>query len=99
MLIFVLFGEQLLRLFTDQIPLIVQAKPYLLWIIVAPVINVACLHLGRYFSGCDRFQGTAEFCRAVNRTLSDCCLLADAVWQSRVMVCVDRDFWSPEAYP
>ena len=41
MLIFVLFGEQLLRLFTDQIPLIVQAKPYLLWIIVAPVINVA----------------------------------------------------------
>ena len=41
MLIFVLFGEQLLRLFTDQIPLIVQAKPYLLWITVAPVINVA----------------------------------------------------------
>ena len=41
MLIFVLFGEQLLRLFTDQKPLIVQAKPYLIWIIVAPVINIA----------------------------------------------------------
>ncbi len=41
MLIFVLFGEHLLRLFTDQKPLIVQAKPYLIWIIVAPVINVA----------------------------------------------------------
>ena len=41
MLIFVLFGEQLLHLFTDQIPLIEQAKPYLIWIIVAPVVNVA----------------------------------------------------------
>ena len=41
MLIFVLFGNQLLRLFTDQIPLIEQAEPYLIWIIVAPVINVA----------------------------------------------------------
>ena len=41
MLIFVLFGEQLLRFFTDQKPLIAQAKPYLIWIIVAPVINVA----------------------------------------------------------
>ena len=41
MLIFVLFGELLLHLFTDQIPLIAQAKPYLIWIIVAPVVNVA----------------------------------------------------------
>ena len=41
MLIFVLFGEQFLRLFTDQMLLIEQAKPYLIWIIVAPVINVA----------------------------------------------------------
>ena len=41
MLIFVLFGEPLLHLFTDQIPLIEQAKPYLIWIIVASVINVA----------------------------------------------------------
>lgn len=40
MLIFLSFGEQLLRLFTDQKPLIAQAKPYLIWIIVAPVINV-----------------------------------------------------------
>ena len=41
MLIFMLFGERLLHLFTDQLPLIAQAKPYLIWIIVAPVINVA----------------------------------------------------------
>ena len=41
MLIFVLFGEWLLHLFTDQMPLIEQAKPYLIWIIVASVVNVA----------------------------------------------------------
>jgi len=41
MLIFLLFGARLLHLFTDQVPLIAQAKPYLIWIIVAPVVNVA----------------------------------------------------------
>lgn len=41
MLIFVIFGEPLLHLFTDQMPLIEQAKPYLIWIIVASVVNVA----------------------------------------------------------
>lgn len=41
MLIFVLFGEPSLHLFTDQMPLIEQAKPYLIWIIVASVVNVA----------------------------------------------------------
>ena len=41
MLIFLIFGEQLLHLFTDQIPLITQAKSYLIWIIVAPIVNVA----------------------------------------------------------
>ncbi len=41
MLIFVLFGETLLHLFTNQVPLIERAKPYLIWIIVAPVVNVA----------------------------------------------------------
>ncbi len=41
MLIFVIFGEQLLRLFTNKAPLIAQAKPYLIWIIVAPIVNVA----------------------------------------------------------
>ena len=41
MLTFVLFGEQLLHVFTDQMPLIEQAKPYLIWIIVASVVNVA----------------------------------------------------------
>ena len=40
-LIFALFGQQLLHLFTDQAKLIEQAKPYLIWIIVAPVVNVA----------------------------------------------------------
>ena len=41
MLIFMLFGARLLHLFTDQVPLIAQAKPYLIWIIVAPIVNVA----------------------------------------------------------
>ena len=41
MLIFALFGELLLHLFTDQLPLVAQAKPYLIWIIIAPVVNVA----------------------------------------------------------
>ncbi|MYB92933.1 MATE family efflux transporter [Candidatus Poribacteria bacterium] len=41
MLIFLLFGARLLHLFTDQMPLIAQAKPYLIWIIVAPIVNVA----------------------------------------------------------
>lgn len=41
MLIFVVFGERLLHLFTNQMPLIEGAKPYLIWIIVAPVVNVA----------------------------------------------------------
>ena len=41
MLIFVLFGERLLYFFTDQMPLIEQAKSYLIWIIVASVVNVA----------------------------------------------------------
>ncbi|MDE0637762.1 MAG: MATE family efflux transporter [Candidatus Poribacteria bacterium] len=40
MLIFALFGQQLLHLFTDQRDLIEPAKPYLVWIIVAPVVNV-----------------------------------------------------------
>ena len=31
----------MLYLFTNQMPLVEQAKPYLLWIIVAPVVNVA----------------------------------------------------------
>ena len=41
MLIFVCFGEQLLYVFTNQISLIEQAAPYLIWIIVAPILNVA----------------------------------------------------------
>ena len=41
MLIFVVCGEQLLHLFTNQMSLIEGAKPYLIWIIIAPVVNVA----------------------------------------------------------
>ena len=41
MLIFVFLGEQLLYIFTDQISLVEQAEVYLIWVIVAPVINVA----------------------------------------------------------
>ena len=41
LLILVCFGERLLYVFTDQGALIEQAKIYLIWVIVAPVINVA----------------------------------------------------------
>ena len=41
MLIFLLFGKQLLQLFTDKVILIEIAKPYLVWVIIAPVVNVA----------------------------------------------------------
>ena len=41
MLIFLLFGNQLLHLFTDKRNLIEYAKPYLVWIIIAPLVNVA----------------------------------------------------------
>ena len=41
MMILVVFGERLLYLFTNQMPLVEQAKPYLIWIIVAPIVNVA----------------------------------------------------------
>ena len=41
MLTFVIFGDRLLHLFTNQRHLIEGAKPYLIWIIVAPVVNVA----------------------------------------------------------
>ena len=41
MLIFVLFGDQLLYIFTDQTSLVKQAEVYLIWVIVAPIVNVA----------------------------------------------------------
>lgn len=40
MLTFVVLGERMLHLFTNQIALIEGAKPYLIWIIIAPVVNV-----------------------------------------------------------
>ena len=41
MLIFLFFGEWCLHFFTNQTELIEQATPYLIWIIVAPIVNVA----------------------------------------------------------
>lgn len=41
MVTFILFGKQLLHIFTDQHILIEQATPYLIWIILAPIVNVA----------------------------------------------------------
>ena len=40
-LTFVCFGDRLLYVFTDQMSLVEQAEVYLIWVIVAPVINVA----------------------------------------------------------
>ncbi len=41
MLTFMVLGEQMLHLFTNQMPLIEGAKPYLIWVIAAPIVNVA----------------------------------------------------------
>ena len=41
MSVFVVVGERLLHLFTNQMHLIEGAKPYLFWVTIAPVINVA----------------------------------------------------------
>ncbi len=41
MLLFALCGNQLLRLFTNKPNLIEETKPYLFWIIIAPVVNIA----------------------------------------------------------
>ena len=41
MVMFAVFGQRLLHLFTDQPLLITQASPYLGWIFVAPIVNVA----------------------------------------------------------
>ena len=41
LLILMCFGERLLYVFTDQMPLVEQAEVYLIWVIIAPVINVA----------------------------------------------------------
>ena len=40
-LTFACFGERLLYVFTDQMSLVEHAEVYLIWVIVAPVINVA----------------------------------------------------------
>ena len=55
--LFVLFGERLLHLFTNQIALIEQAAPYLVWIVVAPVINVAAYIWDGIFLGATASRG------------------------------------------
>ena len=60
LLILVCFGERLLYVFTDQGALIEQAKVYLIWVIVAPVINVAAYIWDGIFLGAtaSRHYGT-----------------------------------------
>ena len=49
MIILVVFGERLLHLFTNQMPLVEQAKPYLIWIFIAPVSQRCCPTFGMVF--------------------------------------------------
>jgi MATE family multidrug resistance protein len=35
-------GERLLQVFTDQMDVILSAKPYLIWMIIFPVVGFAC---------------------------------------------------------
>ncbi len=40
-LIFSVFSEELFNIFTNQVNLIQEVEPYFIWIIVAPIVNVA----------------------------------------------------------
>ena len=40
-LTFLIAGENILRLFTNQEGIITQATPYMIWIVLAPIINIA----------------------------------------------------------
>ena len=40
-LTFLIAGENILRLFTNQEGIITQASPYMIWIVLAPIINIA----------------------------------------------------------
>ena len=41
MALFAICGNQLLQLFTNKVDLIGKTKPYLIWIVIAPVVNIA----------------------------------------------------------
>ncbi len=60
MLIFVVLGEGMLHLFTNQMPLIEGAKPYLIWIIIAPVVNVAAYIWDGIFLGATASKGLRD---------------------------------------
>ena len=89
MLVFVVFGERLLYLFTNQMSLIEGAKPYLIWIIVAPVVNVAAYIWDGIFLGRNCFQGIAEFCGCINHPLFEFYTSADTFWQPRAVGGID----------
>jgi MATE family multidrug resistance protein len=55
-LVYGFFGTQILRLFTDQVPVIETAKIFLLWIIIAPVINSVCFIWDGIYIGATRTQ-------------------------------------------
>jgi MATE family multidrug resistance protein len=55
-LIYGFFGTQILRLFTDQVPVIEMAKTFLPWIIIAPVINSVCFIWDGIYIGATRTQ-------------------------------------------
>ena len=40
-LTFLVVGENILRLFTNQEVIITQAMPYMIWVVLAPIINIA----------------------------------------------------------
>lgn len=53
----VVLGKQMLYLFTNQMRLIEGAKPYLIWIIIAPVVNVAAYIWDGIFLGATASRG------------------------------------------
>ena len=74
LLILVCFGERLLYVFTDQMSLVEQAEVYLIWVIIAPVINVAAYIWDGIFLG-------ATASRALrNSVIVSTCLYFTAVY-------------------
>lgn len=57
LLILACFGERLLYVFTDQMSLVEQAEVYLIWVIIAPVINVAAYIWDGIFLGATASRG------------------------------------------
>ena len=54
--VYAFFGTEILRIFTDQVQVIEMAQTFLVWIIIAPVINSVCFIWDGIYIGATRTQ-------------------------------------------